>query len=237
MSPILTDGFSRYLFIGREAMHTLTMLGRKKSMDPTDRSPLETLFPRLVVVFFRECEPDNRTYARARAGPQSSPPRPPSMFNATRVRADVYRPITPSCLMSVFVIGPHLRETSIAGTVVQEALPDSTDDKNIENLYKIAFRPGGRFLPQTERKVFDVPGRVGDHPGIEVDPTTLDNDYSLGSRSRDIARGIFDLLPPRSVGLGEHSILPKIKVAGKGVAFKPLFSEVSSVFFCRRAAL
>lgn len=133
--------------------------------------------------------------------------------------------------MTACVIGTRLRETSIAGTVIQQAgeIPsgDPREAKVIDNLYKIRFTPNGTFLPQSEGDVFDFPGRVGDHPGIEVDPMTLDDGDSAGSRSRDIAAGIFALLPPRSVQLGEYSILLKIKVAGTGVSFKPFLFEVS----------
>ncbi|KAJ9090792.1 hypothetical protein QFC20_007819 [Naganishia adeliensis] len=59
---------------------------------------------------------------------------------------------------------------------------------------------------------------------------TLDDDDSAGSRSRDIAAGIFALLPPRSVQLGEYSILLKIKVAGTGVSFKPFLFELVQHF-------
>jgi hypothetical protein len=135
--------------------------------------------------------------------------------------------------MTACVIGKHLRETSIAGTVIQQADETGSGDfpeaKVVDNLYQIRFTPNGTFLPQSEGDAFAFPGHVGDRPGIEVDPMTLDNDDPIGSRSRDIARGIFALLPPRAVKLGEHSILPKIKIAGTGVSFKPFLSAVSCI--------
>lgn len=198
------------------------------------------MFPRLLVVFFRTSEPENRNQDRNRGNAPASPPRSWSpSINVTRIRADVYRPIGPFSLMSACVIGTHLRQTSIAGTVIQEAahIPDGEtprQPKTIDNLSKMAFMTHGKFNPQLERDVFPFPGRVGDHPGIEVDPTTLNDDDGLGSRSRDIVRGIFDLLPPRTVMLGGHSILPKIKVSGTGVSFKPLLAEVSHILVSAR---
>lgn len=233
MSPILTDGH-RFLFVGKNTLDTLAEIGSNYRGE-SDKGPLETLFPRLVVVFLRTSEPENRNPDRNRRDAPASPPRSTFSTNVVQVRADIYRPVKPFDLMSACVIGTYLRQTCIAGTVIQEASLEPDDAgprraRTIDNVYKITFHPNGKFLPQSQADVFRFPGRVGDHPGIEIDPTTLDDDASLGSRSRDIARGIFDLLPSRGVGLGEHSILPKIKVAGKGVAFKPLFAEVSSVF-------
>jgi hypothetical protein len=178
----------------------------------------------------------------------------PQTTNITQIAADIYRPIKPFRLMSACVIGSHLRETCIADTVICEAasfdendsceLPDWTPPKRprkvkvIDNLYKVSFKPNGKFLPQAEADAFDFPGRIGDHPEIELDPTTLDNDTADGSRSRDIAKGLFALLPPRTMKLGRFDKLPQIRVIqGHGVTYMPLLSEVCCIYYETRSAI
>lgn len=245
----------RFLFVGKAALDTLTAYGNKKRAKPFDKGPLETLFPRLAVVFFRisdlerrEADPNKPVQYKFSRMPY------PQTTNITQIAADIYRPIKPFRLMSACVIGSHLRETCVADTVICEAanfdendsceLPDWTPPKRprkvkvIDNLYKVSFKPNGKFLPQAEGDAFDFPGRIGDHPEIEVDSKALDNDTADGSRSRDIAKGIFALLPPRTMKLGQFDKLPQIRVVqGHGVTYMPLLSEVCYIFYVTRSAI
>ncbi|KAJ9098436.1 hypothetical protein QFC20_005955 [Naganishia adeliensis] len=52
----------KYLSVGKNALDTLTKLGDKKRQKTSDKGPLETLFPRLVVVFFRMSDLESRNY-------------------------------------------------------------------------------------------------------------------------------------------------------------------------------
>lgn len=64
----------RYLSVGKNALDTLTKLGDKKRQKTSDKGPLETLFPRLVVVFFRMSDLESPNIDRNRPDPRASRP-------------------------------------------------------------------------------------------------------------------------------------------------------------------
>ncbi|KAJ9091776.1 hypothetical protein QFC21_007079 [Naganishia friedmannii] len=213
--------YTQYLSVG-PVNHDLLMKHAALRSKSSDTEPLQTLFPRSVLLSLR-----NPELQRAKDLPGTSFP-PPSAFGfeitkTTKIAVHVYRSITPSDLLSASVIGTHRGETACAmntfrsasetytsrflsfgadaGVEVEDAgvEGDLRDETLCDNIYRISFAPRARFLAENveaeERTIPMARSGTAESRHLMVDGSTLNNDDSPGSRSRDIARGLLGVLP------------------------------------------
>jgi hypothetical protein len=194
-----------------------------------DIDPLRTLLPCLGLLCFRTPEVQSD---KGYPGPSSPPPSALGfeITRTTKVAVHIYRSITPFDLLSSCVIGTLRRKTACALNTFRPAIAakrsrgcdvldvlspaidgDFGDDTLCDNIHKISFAPCARFLVEDKEAVEEdvsISGSEASGGFLIVDGSTMDNDDSPGSRSRDIARGLLGMLSvSESVQKGQRAYM------------------------------
>lgn len=204
--------------------------------EPFFAPPFTKLFPNLVLLLLRLPENDKSIVHPQHARHYQYDP---ELTTTTKTSIHVYRPIKPSQLIEHAIMGASKRETYIADSFIGKATDNEEDypypaeegydprkECVTDIISKISFLPSGEFLPESKAPRYQS---CWDDNLLMVDTGDMDDDAAEGSRSRNIAKGVFSFISPRPEsddGRYSQYMLPLITLLGH--PFQPFLSEVSS---------